>query len=91
MPSKATDTLTHIRNTGRAPTGYKGGRTFRNDGRGGGQVLPKADGSGNPITYKEYDVNPFTKGVNRGPERIVIGSDGKAYFTGDHYGTFTPF
>jgi guanyl-specific ribonuclease Sa len=47
--------------------------------------LPKTDSNGNPINYKEYDVNPYQKGVNRGTERIVIGSDGKAYYTNDHY------
>ena len=84
MPSKATDTLATIRRTGRPPKGYKSDRVFENDGRGGGQVLPKTDGAGKPVTYNEYDVNPYTKGVNRGGERIVVGSDGKAYFTDNH-------
>jgi guanyl-specific ribonuclease Sa len=61
-----------------------------NDGRGGGQVLPKTDAAGKPITYREWDVNPYQKGVNRGAERVVTGSDGKSYYTNDHYGTFTP-
>ncbi len=52
-------------------------------------MLPAADGAGNPIQYREFDVNPYVKGVNRGAERIVVGSDGKAYFTDDHYSTFT--
>ncbi len=43
----------------------------------------------NPITYKEYDVNPYQKGVNRGAERLVRGSDGRSYYTNDHYETFT--
>ncbi|MBK6871584.1 MAG: hypothetical protein IPK24_17880 [Kineosporiaceae bacterium] len=34
------------------------------------------------------DVNPYTKGVDRGTERIVTGSDGSAYRTNDHYDTF---
>lgn len=90
VPQKAKDTLDYIKKNGTAPPGYKGGKTFKNDGRDGGQVLPKTDAKGNPIEYKEWDVNPYTKGVNRGPERIVTGSDGSAYFTGNHYGTFTP-
>ena len=90
IPSKATDTLAHIKKTGNAPPGYKGGRTFKNDGRGGGQQLSQKDASGNPISYKEYDVNPYQKGVNRGAERLVHGSDGKSYYTNDHYKTFTP-
>ena len=69
--------------------GYTGGRAFRNDGRGGGQVLPQADANGNPITYREWDTNPRTPGVNRGAERVVTGSDGSSYYTDDHYQTFT--
>lgn len=52
-------------------------------------MLPRADAAGRPITYKEYDVHPYQPGVNRGPERLVVGSDGKAYYTNDHYTTFT--
>ncbi len=51
-------------------------------------MLPETTSSGNPITYKEYDVNPRVEGVNRGTERVVIGSDGRAYYTNDHYQTF---
>jgi len=47
--------------------------------------LPETPG----ITYRECDVNPYVKGQNRGPERIVTGSDGSAYFTSDHYSSFT--
>ncbi len=47
----------------------------------------KKDAQGNPISYKEYDVNPYQKGVNRGTERVVIGN-GKAYYTNDHYINF---
>lgn len=69
--------------------GYKGGGRFKNDGRSGDQVLPKTDANGNPIDYKEYDVNPRVPGQGRGTERVVYGSDGKAYYTDDHYHTFT--
>lgn len=89
-PANAQSTLSYVRQNGKAPPGFKGGKEFKNDGRGGGQVLPKTDKNGNPITYKEWDTNPYTQGVNRGPERIVTGSDGSAYYTGDHYGTFSP-
>jgi len=58
-----------------------------NDGRGGGQVLPRQDAKGNSITYREWDVNPYT-GANRGPERLVTGSDGSAWYTTDHYNSF---
>lgn len=90
-PEKAKNVLKQIeKNNGAAPKGFKGGKNYKNDGRGGGEVLPKTDAKGNPVSYKEYDVNPFSKGVNRGAERIVRGSDGKAYYTSDHYGSFTP-
>jgi guanyl-specific ribonuclease Sa len=42
------------------------------------------------VTYKEYDTHPYT-GKNRGTDRIVIGSDGKKYYTDDHYTNFTEF
>jgi len=70
--------------------GYKGGRPFANDGRNGGQVLPRIDAQGNPIHYREWDVNPYQPGVNRGAERVVTGSDGSSYYTDNHYTTFTP-
>jgi guanyl-specific ribonuclease Sa len=85
IPNEATQVLKHIDNTGVAPPGYKGGRIFQNREL----KLPSQDAQGNSITYKEYDINPYQKGVNRGAERIVSGSDGSAYYTSDHYGSFT--
>ncbi|MGO9868230.1 MAG: ribonuclease domain-containing protein [Rhodomicrobium sp.] len=41
------------------------------------------------MTYQEWDVNPRVPGVNRGAQRLVTGSDGSAYYTDDHYKTFT--
>lgn len=71
------------------PGTKKGGGIFKNDGREGGEVLPRKDANGKPITYREYDVNPTPKaGQNRGTERMVVG-DGKAYYTDNHYKTFT--
>ena len=87
-PQHIQDALTTIKRTGNPPSGYKGGDVFQNDGRGGGQVLPKTDTGGNPITYREYDVQPYQQGVNRGAERIVRGSDGSTWYTTDHYKTF---
>jgi guanyl-specific ribonuclease Sa len=75
------------RKNGAVQPGYKGGRIFENDGRGG-QTLPTKDGSENIVTYREYDVNPYVPGQNRGSERVVIGDNGKAYYTKDHYSTF---
>jgi RHS repeat-associated protein len=90
IPDYARRVLNYIQSSnGSPPQGYKGGQKFLNDGRGGGQVLPKVDGNGKAITYREYDVNTYQKGVNRGTERIVRGSDGSAYYTDTHYRKFT--
>lgn len=80
---KAWTVLNRIDAKGAPLPGYKGGSVFKNaQGR-----LPEKPG----VTYREWDVNPYTKGVNRGAERIVTGSDGSAYWTGDHYDTFLVF
>jgi guanyl-specific ribonuclease Sa len=63
---------------------FVGGDTFKNLGT----PLPAQSSNGTPITYQEYDVNPYQPGVNRGGERIVVGSDGSKYYTDDHYSTF---
>ena len=83
IPQEAYDTLNYVDQNGRPPQGYKGGKVFQNDGRGGGQVLP-----GNNTTYAEYDIHPKVPGVPRDAQRIVIGSDGSAWYTADHYTTF---
>jgi len=84
---KAWNVLERVNAKGSPLPGYKGGSVFENaEGR-----LPGVDGAGNPISYREWDVNPYTKGVDRGPERVVTGSDGSAYFTGDHYDSFLQF
>jgi RHS repeat-associated protein len=91
IPSNAKKVLEYVEsNGGASPSGYKGAGKFENDGRANSQVLPKANAEGKPITYKEYDVNVYQKGVNRGAERIVRGSDNKAYYTNDHYRSFKP-
>jgi guanyl-specific ribonuclease Sa len=92
VPQKAKDVADYAsKHGGAAQQGYVGNRPFQNDGRGEGEVLPQTDSDGKPITYKEYDVNPYTPGVNRGAERVVIGSDGSKYYTDDHYKTFKKF
>ena len=73
---------------GMAQPGYRGGATFQNDGRGGGQRLADFDGNGDPINYKEYDIYPSQPGQRRGEERLVIGSDGRVHYTDDHYDNF---
>ena len=83
VPQEAYDTLNYVDQNGRPPQGYKGGRVFQNDGRDGGQVLPN---KGTP--YHEYDIHPKVPGKPRNAQRIVIGSDGSAWYTADHYKTF---
>ncbi|MCX5729571.1 MAG: hypothetical protein NTZ28_12190 [Nitrospirae bacterium] len=78
---KAKDLLEAIQqHEGKALPGYIGGGAFQNRER----RLPRGH-------YREYDVNPKIRGSSRDAERIVIEQDtGKAYYTGDHYRTFTP-
>jgi ribonuclease T1 len=85
VPDKVAQVLRFIDENRHAPDGYEGGRSFHN----AGNVLPRIDASGHVITYQEWDVNRKTPGVNRGAERLVTGSDGSAYYTADHYRTFT--
>lgn len=53
----------------------------------GAVLLPKT-GAGGKVTYREWDVNDPIPGIGRDAERIVTGSDGSAYFTDNHFGTF---
>lgn len=80
VPQKVYDVLAAIQERrGQPLPGYVGGRVFENRER----RLPKG-------RYREYDVNPKIPGRNRGAERLVIdGRTGKAYYTQDHYRTFT--
>jgi ribonuclease T1 len=84
IPERVQRVLEHVDRHGDAPDGYEGGRTFGNFER----RLPLTDGTGRRFRYREWDVNPLRPGANRGPERLVTGSDGSAYFTDDHYRTF---
>ena len=85
IPDKARDIAKQVKaNNGASPKGYKGGRTYKNIPlEDGAQKLPEG------VNYKEYDINPYVKGHNRGAERIVIGDDGSVWYTDDHYYTFT--
>ncbi|MFG1782024.1 ribonuclease domain-containing protein [Rhodococcus oryzae] len=64
--------------------GTKGGDRFGNRER----QLPTTDASGRAVGYREWDVNPKQRGKPRDAQRIVTGSDGSAWYTGDHYTTF---
>jgi len=41
-----------------------------------------------PERLREFDIRPYTAGKNRGAERIVVGSDGRAWYTDNHYKSF---
>jgi len=85
IPDKVLNVLAYVRKNDRAPEGYVGGRVFGNFEN----HLPRNDLSGDKIRYQEWDVNPKIRGKNRGAERLVTGSDDRAYYTADHYNTFT--
>lgn len=89
IPRAAKETLAFVRRHGEAPPGQVGGRRFGNYGSGGEQKLPVVDARGHRIHYQEWDIHPKLPGRNRGPERLVTGSDGRAWYTADHYCTFT--
>lgn len=84
IPQKVYDVLNYIRANHHAMPGYVGGRVFSNREK----IVPQFDDNGNPITYQEWDVNPKVEGQNRGTERILTGSDGRAWYTDDHYQSF---
>jgi RHS repeat-associated protein len=80
IPPKAIATLNTVRQTGKPPINYAGGRVFKNrDGK-----LPSSG------RYREYDVDPRPpKGGHRNAERLVVDEvSGRAWYTDDHYNTF---
>lgn len=84
VPAAAYEVLTYVDSHHAAKPGYTGGRQFMNfEGK-----LPIKDIEGHKIRYREWDIKPGIKGVNRGPLRLVTGSDGSAWFTRDHYQNF---
>jgi len=85
IPAKVYDVLKYIQQNHEAMEGYVGRRVFTNYEK----VVPTTDQNGNRIRYQEWDVNPKIHGQNRGTERILTGSDGRAWYTNDHYQTFT--
>lgn len=84
IPQKVYEVLKYIKENGSAPEGYVGGRKFGNYEK----QLPQKDDNGRRINYQEWDVNPKKQGRNRGAERLVTGSDGRAYYTKNHYKSF---
>ena len=84
IPPKVFELLAYVRKNNRAPEGYVGGRKFGNFEK----LLPQKNKVGEPIQYREWDVNPKQAGQNRGSERLVTGSDDRAWYTRNHYNSF---
>lgn len=85
FPAYVLETLAFVKQNARPPEGFVGGREFQNREK----RLPLKSADGQKIRYREWDVHPKIQGKNRGAERLVTGSDGSAWFTKDHYSTFT--
>lgn len=84
VPPQARETLAYVRKHGFPPPGFMGGRVYGNyEG-----ALPRYDARRKRIEYREWDVRPRAQGRNRTPERLVTGSDGRAWYTADHFKTF---
>lgn len=85
VPEQARKVLAFVRAHGQAPPDTEGGRRFGNHEH----RLPERDAAGRALHYQEWDLWPRARGRNRGAERLVTGSDGRAWYTGDHYRSFT--
>lgn len=85
IPQKVYNVLAYVKENGRAPEGYQGGRKFGNFEK----HLPLKDETGKPMKYQEWDVNPKKNGKNRGAERLVTSENKHAWYTRDHYNSFT--
>lgn len=84
IPANVREVLAYVREHKRAPAGYVGGRKFGNYEK----HLPKTTPQGQRIQYQEWDVNPKKENQNRGAQRLVTGSDDRAWYTRDHYNSF---
>lgn len=85
VPQQAITVLEYIKKNNAAPDGFVGGRHFGNYEH----LLPERDAAGNRIKYQEWDVNADKPNKSRGPQRLVTGSDGRSWFTNNHYKSFT--
>ena len=85
IPAKVYRVLEYVRQNNAPMNGYVGGRNFGNFER----RLPQKGSDGRKLKFQEWDVNPKKSGKNRGVERLITASNGQAWFTNDHYATFT--
>lgn len=86
IPEEAYATWNFVIEHNKAPKGHVGGRRFMNYER----LLPQKTVDGSKIYYREWDIFPKIEGQNRGPHRLVTGSNKTAYYTPDHYASFIP-
>ncbi|MBL7766660.1 MAG: hypothetical protein JNJ58_11230 [Chitinophagaceae bacterium] len=84
IPSEAYQVRDYVDQHHRPPAEYEGGRVFQNRER----RLPIEDERHRRIRYQEWDLKPHRAGRNRGAERLVTGSDGRDWYTDDHYRSF---
>ncbi|MGN0524058.1 MAG: DUF4417 domain-containing protein [Eubacterium sp.] len=77
-------------------SGWKGARKDQSPKtKGGGEFknippkLPQKDSKGRKIDYREFDVNSKIPGKPRDRERFVRGSNGRTYYSNNHYQSFT--
>jgi ribonuclease T1 len=78
LPAQARDTLALIDAGGPFPY-HRDGAVFMNRER----LLPRHERG----FWREYTV-PTPGESERGPRRLVVGEDGSAYYTADHYRSF---
>ncbi|MFM9945207.1 MAG: ribonuclease domain-containing protein [Bacteroidia bacterium] len=84
IPAKVYDILKYVETFHEPKDGYVGGRKFHNyEG-----LLPINRPNGNPIHYREWDVNPKKGFMKRGKERLITGDNKSAWYTDNHYKSF---
>jgi ribonuclease T1 len=79
LPPQVDDTVRLIKHGGPFPYPDNDGVTFHNFG----DTLPKEPEG----FYREYTV-PTPGSEDRGARRLVVGADGRYWYTADHYETF---
>ncbi len=85
IPQKVYTVLRYVETYQKPMQGYAGGREFKNREK----RLPLFNTKNKPVSYREWDVNPKIEHRNRGTERLITGNDRSAWYTANHYKSFT--
>lgn len=85
IPQKVYAVLRYVELHHKPMKGYVGGREFKNREK----HLPFFTPENKPVSYREWDVNPKIEHQNRGTERLITGNDQSAWYTANHYQSFT--